>query len=169
MAHMGLEAVRLLVLDCDGVMTDGRVWLDIEGRESVAFHRSDGLGVQRLTAEGVHVVVVSGEAVPIVNARCTKLGIDCYTGVADKAELLHELECEDDIEYEQIAYIGNDLPDLECLTRVGFPYVPRDYEHSLYKALRLASVKFGTLSRRGGEGCVRELCEMIIEAKRAHD
>jgi 3-deoxy-D-manno-octulosonate 8-phosphate phosphatase (KDO 8-P phosphatase) len=153
-----LERVRFAVFDFDGVFTDNRVWVNERGEELLAFSRSDGLGLRRLDEVGVRYLIVSMECNPIVGARAEKLRADCVQGVDDKLTLLRERAGDD---LEDVAYIGNDINDAGCLRAVGLPVVPADAWPEVRPLARLV------LSRAGGQGCVRELCDAIWEAKRA--
>jgi 3-deoxy-D-manno-octulosonate 8-phosphate phosphatase (KDO 8-P phosphatase) len=153
-----LERVRFVAFDFDGVFTDNRVWANERGEEMLAFSRSDGLGLRRLDEVGVGYLIVSMERNPIVGARAQKLQAECVQGVDDKLSLLHERVGND---LSDVAYVGNDINDADCLRAVGLPVVPADGWPEVQQLARLV------LSRPGGNGCVRELCDAIWEAKRA--
>jgi 3-deoxy-D-manno-octulosonate 8-phosphate phosphatase (KDO 8-P phosphatase) len=155
-----LERVRLAVFDFDGVFTDNRVWVDEHGAETVAFSRSDGLGLRRLDEVGVRPLIVSMEQNPIVTARAGKLQVDCVQGVEDKLAVLHERTGKLGIALEDTAYVGNDINDAECLRAVGVPVVPADAWPEVKPLARWV------LSRAGGTGCVREFCDAVWEAQR---
>jgi YrbI family 3-deoxy-D-manno-octulosonate 8-phosphate phosphatase len=154
-----LAAVRLLVLDFDGVMTDDRVWVDQDGRESVACSRSDGMGIERLTRAGVEVVVLSKETNPVVTARCRKLGIACRQGIDDKLASLVKMASERSLSASEVAYVGNDINDVPPLSWVGVPIAVADARP---EALAAASWR---TSKAGGLGGVREVCEWLIAAR----
>lgn len=151
------EHVEWLVLDFDGVLTDNRVWVDSEGRESVAAHRGDGLGLARLRQRGVGVIVLSSETDPVVAARCRKLGLDLVQGVADKGPALEALLAERQADPARTIYLGNDVNDLPCFDRVACALVVADAHPEA------AARADGVLSRPGGAGAVRELCDVLIE------
>jgi YrbI family 3-deoxy-D-manno-octulosonate 8-phosphate phosphatase len=153
-----LERVRFAVFDFDGVFTDNRVWVNERGEELVAFTRSDGLGLRRLDEVGVGCLIVSTEPNPIVGARAEKLRVDCVQGVDDKLAVLRERV---DVPLEDVAYVGNDINDADCLRAVGFPVVPADAWPEVRGLARWV------LSRPGGAGCVREFCDGVWEAQRA--
>jgi 3-deoxy-D-manno-octulosonate 8-phosphate phosphatase (KDO 8-P phosphatase) len=153
-----LERVRVVAFDFDGVFTDNRAWVNERGEEMLAFSRSDGLGLRRLDEVGVGYLIVSMERNPIVGARAQKLQAECVQGVDDKLALLHERVGDD---LSDVAYVGNDINDADCLRAVGLPVVPADGWPEVQQLARLV------LSRPGGNGCVRELCDAIWEAKRA--
>ncbi len=155
-----LERVRLAVFDFDGVFTDNRVWVNEQGEETLAFSRSDGLGLRRLEEVGVRPLIVSMEQNPIVSARAGKLRVDCVQGVEDKLAVLQERTGELGVTLEDTAYVGNDINDADCLRVVGIPVVPADAWPEV-KPLAL-----WVLSRAGGAGCVREFCDAVWEARR---
>jgi N-acylneuraminate cytidylyltransferase len=150
------ESVDLVVLDFDGVLTDDRVWVDGEGRETVAAHRGDGWGLARLRERGVQVVVLSTEKNPVVAARCQKLGLPVVQGVADKAAALTALLAERRLEPSHTLYLGNDVNDLPCFPIVGCALVVADAHPEVKARADLI------LSRPGGQGAVRELCDLLM-------
>jgi N-acylneuraminate cytidylyltransferase len=150
------EEVRLLVMDFDGVLTDDRVWVDEAGVESVAASRSDGMGIARLRAAGIEAVVLSSETNPVVTARCRKLGIEAIQGVEDKATALQDLLQRLGIAREEVVYVGNDVNDLPCFPIVGWAAAVADAA----PAVRAAADH--VLRAPGGQGAVRELCELIL-------
>jgi 3-deoxy-D-manno-octulosonate 8-phosphate phosphatase (KDO 8-P phosphatase) len=156
-----LERVRLAVFDFDGVFTDNRVWVNERGEEALAFSRSDGLGLRRLDEAGVQYLIVSMERNPIVGARAQKLGADCVQGIDDKLSVLRERAGGAGVALEDVAYVGNDINDAECLRAVGVPVVPADAWPEV-KPLAL-----WVLTRGGGSGCVREFCDAVWEAQRS--
>jgi 3-deoxy-D-manno-octulosonate 8-phosphate phosphatase (KDO 8-P phosphatase) len=156
-----LERVRLAVFDFDGVFTDNRVWVNEQGEETLAFSRSDGLGLRRLEEVGVRPLIVSTEQNPIVSARAGKLQLDCVQGVEDKLAVLHEHTGKLGVALEDTAYIGNDINDAACLRAVGVPVVPADAWPEVKPLARWV------LSRAGGTGCVREFCDAVWEAQRS--
>lgn len=156
-----LARVRLLVLDFDGVMTDNRVLVDESGREAVLCHRGDGWGIARLKEAQVKVAVVSTEKNPVVAARCQKLRIDCVQGCDDKLAALRAMAGEQALEREQIAYVGNDVNDIECMQWVGLPIAVADGVPEVRRVAQLIT------SQLGGYGAVREVADWILAAKAA--
>jgi YrbI family 3-deoxy-D-manno-octulosonate 8-phosphate phosphatase len=156
-----LARVRLAVFDFDGVFTDNRVWVNEQGEESVAFSRSDGLGLRRLDEVGVQYLIVSAEPNPIVAARAVKLNAECLQGVDDKLAVLFERTEQIGVELAETAYLGNDVNDAECLRAVGCAVVPADAWPEVRSLARWV------LARPGGAGCVREFCDGVWEARRA--
>jgi len=155
-----LERLRLAVFDFDGVFTDNRVWVNEHGDETLAFSRSDGLGLRRLEEVGVRPLIVSMEESPIVTARAGKLKVDCVQGVEDKLAVLRERTGELGVALEETAFVGNDINDAECLRAVGVPVVPADAWPEVMP------IACWVLTRAGGTGCVREFCDGVWEAKR---
>jgi YrbI family 3-deoxy-D-manno-octulosonate 8-phosphate phosphatase len=154
-----LSAIRLLVLDFDGVMTDNRTLVDEDGREAVWVHRGDGWGIARLREIGLPVVVLSTETNPVVTARCRKLRIDSIQGCDDKLTALMQLASECDVDRESVAYVGNDVNDLSCLQWVGFPIAVADAETEVRATAKRIT------SKAGGWGAVREIADWILAAR----
>jgi YrbI family 3-deoxy-D-manno-octulosonate 8-phosphate phosphatase len=154
-----LARVRLVFFDFDGVFTDNRVWVNERGEEALAFSRSDGLGLRRLDEVGVGYLIVSMEKNPIVGARAKKLGAECVQGIDDKLPVVRERADRLGVTLDEAAYLGNDVNDAECLAAVGLPVVPADAWPEVVPLARLV------LSRNGGDGCVRELCDTIWRAR----
>jgi len=151
------EAIRLMVLDFDGVLTDNRVWVDQDGREMVAANRSDSLGINRLRQAGVETVVISMETNPVVAARCRKLNIPWIQGENDKATALCKLLQDRNIDANEAVYLGNDVNDLPCFPLVGWAVAVAD---AMPEVSHQADF---ILTRPGGQAAVRELCDLIME------
>lgn len=151
-----LRGVKALITDFDGVHTDDKVILNQNGVESVRCSRSDGLGIEQLKETGIPVLILSRERNEVVRRRAEKLGVDVIHGAMDKVTILEHWIGERGLAWDDIAYVGNDLNDLECLKRVGFPFVPSDAHASVMHST------FGVLSNSGGEGAVREVCDAIL-------
>jgi N-acylneuraminate cytidylyltransferase len=151
------QKVELVIFDFDGVMTDNRVWVDADGRELVSAHRGDGWGVARLKDAGVQLAVLSTETDPVVAARCRKLGIDAVQGIQDKAKALRDLMGSRGFDAQRTIYLGNDVNDVACFPHVGCALVVAD-AHPEAKAQ--ADI---ILTKRGGQGAVRELCDILIK------
>lgn len=149
-------AASAVVTDFDGVHTDDTVRVDSHGVESVRVSRSDGMGVARLRRAGHPVLVLSTETDPVVAARAAKLGVEAITGCSDKLSALRRWADDHDVVLEDIAYLGNDVNDVECLAAVGWPVVPAD----AHPACR--SVARHVLQRPGGRGAVRELADRVL-------
>ncbi|WP_375000338.1 cytidylyltransferase domain-containing protein [Aeromicrobium sp. CTD01-1L150] len=150
---------RAVVTDFDGVHTDDSVRVDSHGVESVVVSRSDGMGVARLRRAGRPILILSTETNPVVAARAEKLGVDAITGCSDKVTALREWARENDVGLHDIAYLGNDVNDVEALAAVGWPVVPAD----AHPACRV--VARHVLRHRGGAGAVRELADRVLAPK----
>jgi N-acylneuraminate cytidylyltransferase len=151
------QRVDLVVLDFDGVMTDNRVWVNEEGREMVAANRSDSLGLAYLRREGVKVVVLSTETNPVVAARCRKLNLPVYQGVSDKAAALPGILQEMGVSPEHTIYVGNDSNDVPCFPLVACALVVEDAQTAARRAADII------LTRKGGHGAVREVCDILLQ------
>ena len=151
------EQVRMIVFDFDGVMTDNHVWVNENGHEMVSANRSDGLRMNEIRNAGIQMVVLSTESNPVVAARCKKLKVEVLQGIPDKALVLKELLADRGIDPHSVIYLGNDINDIACFPLVGCAIVTADAEPA---ALRMADV---VLTRKGGQGVVRELCDLILE------
>ncbi len=155
-----LADVRLVVFDFDGVFSDNRVWTNERGEESVACYRGDSAGLRRLDEVGVDYFIITQESNDAVPARARKIRIECIRGVDDKLPVLREQLERRGVSAEETAYLGNDINDAECLAAVGLPVVPVDAWHEVVPLAKLV------LTRAGGYGCVRELCDAVWNAKR---
>ncbi len=153
-------AVRALVLDVDGVLTDGTLWYGPDGEVMKAFSVRDGLGIRLLRAEGIAVAVISAKRSAPLLARLRDLKVEhLYLGREDKLRALDELAGALSIGREQIAYVGDDLVDLPVLEAVGLPITVAD-GHPRAKA-RAAWITEAC----GGRGAVREVCEGLLETR----
>jgi N-acylneuraminate cytidylyltransferase len=146
----------MLVLDFDGVLTDNRVWVSEDGHEQVAAYRSDSLGINLLARAGVLPVVLSMETNPVVAARCRKMKIAFRQGIDDKPAVLRGWLAELNIQPGEVVYLGNDVNDMPCFPMVGCGVATADAEPSVKLAADLV------LTRKGGYGAVRELCDILI-------
>jgi YrbI family 3-deoxy-D-manno-octulosonate 8-phosphate phosphatase len=158
--EQALRSVRLVVFDFDGVFTDNRVWVDEDGRESVACCRADGFGLGRLAEAGVEALIVTTESVPVASVRARKLQVECVQDAADKLAVLRSEAERRGVPLEETAFVGNDVNDAGCLEAVGLPIVPADAWPEVKGLARWV------LARRGGDGCVREVCDEIWRVRR---
>jgi len=154
--------VDAVVTDFDGVHTDDTVVIGKNGEEFVAVSRSDGMGVSRLRAAGVPVLILSTETDAVVSARARKLGVEVVQGSPDKAAALVAWAQERDIPLERIAYLGNDVNDLGCLDLVGWPVAVPDAHPQVLAAARMV------LGASGGAGAVRELADAVLLTRDTH-
>jgi len=149
--------VNLLVFDFDGVFTDNHVYVDEQGREMVRCSRADGLGVARLREKKVPMLILSTEENPVVAARAAKMKIETVQGCRDKAAFLQRHAAENGVDLGAVLFVGNDVNDLSAMRLVGCPVCPSDAHPQVKEISRLV------LSRPGGDGAVRELCDMLLE------
>ena len=152
--------IRLVLTDCDGVLTDGGVYYSERGEEMKRFSIRDGMGVERLRAQGVISGIITGEVSPSVRTRAAKLKIEeLHLGIKDKPACLREIMARTGFAAEEIAFIGDDTNDVEILGMVGFAACPGD-------ATSFARAVADFLCQTpGGHGCFRELAEFIIAAQ----
>jgi len=149
---------ELLVLDFDGVFTDNRVWIDENGREMIAANRGDGLGLRLLRElTGIKIIVLSQEVNPVVAARCDKLSLPYIQGAKDKAAVLAEYLKKENIDPISVIFMGNDIIDLRCFPLVAYAVAPANSHLTVRRSADLI------LERSGGQGAVRELCDLLIE------
>jgi YrbI family 3-deoxy-D-manno-octulosonate 8-phosphate phosphatase len=155
--------VRLVAMDVDGVLTDAGMYYTETGDELKKFNTRDGMGVALAREAGLKTAILTREVTKIVERRGVKMRIDhVFIGVTDKLACMRELLGELGLTLEQVAYIGDDVNDYELLCHVGLAAAVRD-------ASRLPkSVAHLITEAKGGEGAVRELCELILEAQREH-
>jgi 3-deoxy-D-manno-octulosonate 8-phosphate phosphatase (KDO 8-P phosphatase) len=152
--------LRLLVLDVDGVLTDGRLYYGNDGEELKAFSIRDGLGIKLLARAGFQVAIITGRRSHIVERRARELGIaHVVQGREDKGQALEELCRHLQIELSACAYMGDDLPDLGALRRCGCALTVADACAEAVAAAQWVS------RARGGEGAVREACEALLRAR----
>lgn len=151
--------IRLVITDVDGVLTDGGVYYGQSGEVMKRFNIRDGMGAVRLRDHGVETVIITGENSPSVARRAEKLGLHYILGCNDKVAALRDLSARLDVPLENIAYIGDDVNDLDAMQLTGLPAAPRDAFHTV---LEIAAY---VCRRPGGHGAFRELAELIIDAK----
>ena len=150
-----IQKIRLVAFDFDGVFTDNMVYVFEDGSEAVRCFRSDGIGLKKLKQLKIETVIISTESNPVVSARADKLKIRCFQNCEDKRKTLESLAQEMDISLAEIAFVGNDINDLPCLTCVGLPIVVHD-AHPDVRSLAHYRTK-----APGGHGAVREVCDLF--------
>jgi len=154
--------IALVVLDVDGVLTDGRLWYGPDGETLKAFNVRDGHGIKALVAAGVGVAVISGRRSAAVTARMRELGVaDVAQGVGDKARALAELLKRNAVDPRRVACLVDDTPDLGLMSAVGMPAAVADAHPDV-----LAAAKHVTRAA-GGHGAVREFCDFLLAARGA--
>ena len=150
-----IQRIRLVAFDFDGVFTDNMVYVFEDGSESVRCFRSDGIGLQKLKNLGIETAIISTEANPVVSARARKLKIRCVQDCRDKRAVLEKIAQDQGIGLTEVAFVGNDINDLECLECVALPMVVQD-AHQDVVATALYQTK-----NPGGHGAVREVCDLF--------
>ncbi|UCF87474.1 MAG: HAD-IIIA family hydrolase [Nitrospiraceae bacterium] len=151
--------IKLLILDVDGVMTDGSIILDNEGNELKMFHVRDGHGIKLLNRAGIRVAIITGRKSKIVERRAEEIGItDIFQGVFNKSAAYESLLKKYGFSDEEVAFMGDDIVDVEILKRVGLPAVPSDADESSKKWAAFVSTK------KGGKGAVREFADIILKS-----
>ena len=153
------KKIDLVICDFDGVITDNKVWVDQDGTEMIAAYRSDSLRIRELREQGIDLMILSSEPNRVVEARAKKMGVEAVHGVGlqDKGRVMREILTQKNIPAENVIYVGNDLNDLPCFEVAGwsvavadaFPEVIRSADH--------------VLTKTGGHGAVRELCDLILK------
>jgi YrbI family 3-deoxy-D-manno-octulosonate 8-phosphate phosphatase len=156
-----LAKVRLLALDIDGVLTDGGMYYSVNGDEMKRFNAHDGQGIWMLQRAGIKIAFITREKSEIALRRAEKLKVrEVHLGVLDKLSVLRQISAKNGIDMDHIAYIGDDFPDLEALEQVGFSACPADAVFEIR-----SSVDY-VCALKGGEGCVREISDEILKAKK---
>ena len=155
-----LQQIRLFATDLDGVLTDGGMYYAESGDEWKKFNTRDGMGIKLLQRAGLITAIVTQERTKLVARRAEKLAIpELHQGVMDKLLLVREMAARHGLTLSQVAYIGDDINDLETLKAVGFSATPAD------GMPQVAAVVDYICQKKGGEGAVREIIEMILEAQ----
>jgi 3-deoxy-D-manno-octulosonate 8-phosphate phosphatase (KDO 8-P phosphatase) len=159
-AKIRAASIQMLVLDVDGVLTDGHLYYSNSGDEIKAFSIKDGLGIKLLQAVGVKVAIITGRSSDIVTRRASELGIeDIVQGREDKKQALTELCQRNELSLGDCAYMGDDLPDLGAINSAGLGMTVADGCSAVRDAADWVS------ERKGGFGAVREACEFILSAR----
>ena len=154
------RAIKLAIFDVDGVLTDGRLYFLPDGSEFKTFNTLDGHGIKMLIASGVQTAIISGRKTPVVERRAQNLGIQhLFQGREDKLVVLDGQLAELGLSYEQVAYLGDDLPDLPVIRRVGLGMAVASADGFVRQHAH------GVTQARGGEGAAREFCELILRAQ----
>ena len=155
-----LKRIKLLLLDVDGVLTDGGIIYNDNGSETKVFNVKDGLGMRLLMEAGIHLGIVTGRRSNALYSRCKDLGINLiYDSVGNKIDVLEELLDQTGVSAEEIAFIGDDLPDLALMKIIGLSIAVGDAHKSILDNADMVT------SAKGGQGAVREVCETILKAK----
>ncbi len=157
--HARAASIRLACFDVDGTLTDGRLYFDSEGRESKAFHVLDGQGLVLLRRAGVHVALITARQSKAAERRAAELGVELFVGAKDKLAQVRALCEPQGIGLQQVAFMGDDLPDLAAIRAVGLGVAPANAHRWI------AERAYWRTHARGGEGAVRELCDLLLDAQ----
>jgi 3-deoxy-D-manno-octulosonate 8-phosphate phosphatase (KDO 8-P phosphatase) len=153
-------SIRLLVLDVDGVLSDGKIYLDADGKESKAFNARDGLGIKALQRAGIEVAVITGRVSEPVNRRAADLGIrHVYQGCERKLGPFMELLEATGLDPREACFAGDDWIDIPVLMRAGLAITVPNAEP------RVKQYAHWVTSREGGDGAVREICNLLLDAQ----
>jgi 3-deoxy-D-manno-octulosonate 8-phosphate phosphatase (KDO 8-P phosphatase) len=154
------KIIKLLALDVDGVMTDGKIYFSAQGDELKAFSILDGQGIKTLLNNNIQVAIITGRTSPLTARRARDLGINLILqGREDKKIALQELSSELDIAFENIAYVGDDLPDLSAIINVGLGITVPNGHYFVKEHADLCT------NALGGHGAVREVCDLLLDAQ----
>ncbi|PID54940.1 MAG: phenylphosphate carboxylase subunit delta [Gammaproteobacteria bacterium] len=154
------KTISVLVLDVDGILTDGRIYYSSAGEELKSFNIKDGLGIKMAQRAGITVAIITGRRSAMVERRATELGItDLIQGREDKVTALKELCARLDVTLAQCAYMGDDLPDLRAIEAAGLGMTVADGVEAVRDMADWIS------QAKGGAGAVREACEFLLDAK----
>ena len=149
--------IKIFAMDVDGVLTDGCMYYSTEGEVMKKFNTRDGMGIELLRQNGITPVIVTQEDSEIVKKRAAKLKVtEVYTGIRDKLDLIRKVASKYGVGFGEIAYIGDDINDLEVLKQVGLSFAPGDAVEVVQEAVSRV------VSRRGGEGAVREAIDLVL-------
>ncbi|GMV35412.1 MAG: acylneuraminate cytidylyltransferase [Chloroflexi bacterium CFX1] len=153
------ENVKLILCDFDGVVTDNFVLTDENGKETVSASRSDSMHIKTLREKGVETMILSSEPNPVVLARAKKMGVEAIHGIGmqNKGKVMREVLERKKVRAEDVIYVGNDLNDLPCFEIAGWSVAVADAYPEVIRAADYV------LTRRGGRGAIRELCEMVLK------
>lgn len=152
--------IRLLVLDVDGVLTDGRLWFGPDGEALKAFHVRDGVGIKALLGAGIEVAIISGRRSAALERRAAELGVrHVEQGCDNKAQALRALTAALGVPQDCTACVGDDTPDLPMMALVALPIAVADAHADVLAAARHVT------RAAGGAGAVREVCDLLLDAR----
>jgi 3-deoxy-D-manno-octulosonate 8-phosphate phosphatase (KDO 8-P phosphatase) len=155
------KKIKLLLMDVDGVLTDGKLYYTEEGEMIKVFNVHDGLGIKRIQREGIRTGVISGRESQALRSRLEELGIEeIFMGKLRKDGILEEIAGRLGLSFEEIAFVGDDLVDIPVLEKVGFPICVRGSPPEVRGVCLYETMK------RGGEGAIREVADLIIELRK---
>ncbi|MCD4718386.1 MAG: HAD-IIIA family hydrolase [Desulfobacula sp.] len=155
-----LAAIELLLLDVDGVLTDGNITYSDSGEQIKSFNSKDGLGMRLLMDAGIDIGIITGRKSKALEYRCENLGITLlFAGIKDKSKALDTIISRTGIAAKKIAFAGDDLIDLPVMKRVGFSFCVSNASYDVQNHCDIIT------NQKGGQGAVREICESILKAK----
>lgn len=155
-----LKHIEILLLDVDGVLTQGDIVYNDNGEQIKCFNVKDGVGIRMLKKAGIQVGIITGRTAGALRHRCENLGLDLvFEGVHDKAAALDRICADTGVSAAAAAFMGDDLPDLGIMKKVGLPIAVADAHEMVRDAARMVT------SAEGGRGAVREICEAILKAQ----
>lgn len=156
--NMDLTKIKMFIMDVDGTLTDGKIYIGNDGEAMKAFNPKDGLGIKLLLRHNIVPVIITGRISEIVLWRCQELGIEVlYQGITNKAEKVRELMKTYDLQPDEVSYIGDDLNDLGAMKVVGVTFAPADCAKQIQPYIDIL------LTKKAGDGPVREAIDMILE------
>ena len=160
MSNPKLRHIKLLLLDVDGVLTTGQIIYSGNNIETKMFNVKDGLGIRLLQSAGIDVGIVTGRTSEALLNRCSDLGISMiYDGIKAKGELFDSILSKTQLKANEVAFVGDDLPDIPLMKKVGVSFAVADAHDLVKKNADIITY------RNGGDGAVREVCELILDAK----
>lgn len=153
------ETIKMIICDFDGVVTNNLVLTDENGKETVSASRSDSMHIKTLREKGIEVMILSSEPNPVVMARAKKMGVEAMHGIGmqDKGRVMREVLEQKNVKAENVVYIGNDLNDLPCFEIAGWSVAVADAYPEVIRAADFV------LTKTGGHGAIRELCEIVLK------
>ena len=153
-----MNKIKLFLVDCDGVLTDGGMYYFESGDEAKKFNTRDGMAFKKLREMGIKIGIITGEDTQIVINRGKKLNMDyIFTGVTDKVDIVNKLVIENGMSFDNLLYVGDDLNDLELLKMVGFSACPSDAEDIIKSNVNYIS------NKTGGNGVIRDIYNNYFE------
>jgi 3-deoxy-D-manno-octulosonate 8-phosphate phosphatase (KDO 8-P phosphatase) len=152
--------IKMILLDVDGVMTNGQILLTPQGEELKFFSIHDGYGMVSAIKAGIRLGIISGRSSQAIKLRCDELKItDLYMGTMEKLPILNEILEKYSLHPDEVSYVGDDVPDLPVLRKVGFSVAPQNAHDDVKKEVDLV------LKKNGGDGAVREIIDFILSAR----
>jgi 3-deoxy-D-manno-octulosonate 8-phosphate phosphatase (KDO 8-P phosphatase) len=159
-----IKEIKILILDVDGVLTDGRIFIDDSGNELKGFNVRDGHGIKLVIRGGIEVIFLTGRKSRVVEHRARDLGVEeVYQKALNKKEVLDQILKEKKVSAVTVAYIGDDIVDIPVLKKAGFSVAVADAHEDVKKIVDYIT------RMKGGEGAVREICEIILKVQGTWD